>query len=243
MSSKFLDVLKALKERLSFSATGKYKGEVLKVSPKDDSSRAQNAFHELVGIIAGGLAGIGVVIFKTLSSSQAIGVFSAKLVSNPTASIVLLGYCMERHKDEPRENEVFNIEECHIFPTDNIRAFLTKSDDYFSSNDFSDFNFIENIGKERFKLIFNQAGIWVLTDNIGLSEVLKETFPPNAFFSIGPMELMFGLRECLMSTVSDIKKLKFDQDIVESFIVNHEIGFIPENIYQEWQKRFRFRVS
>ena len=57
------------------------------------------------------------------------------------------------------------------------------------------------------------------------------------------MEIMFGLRECLKQAVDDIRKLRFDRELIEVFVYNHALGFVSDEVYESWQERFHFTVS
>jgi len=242
MANKFGDMLKGFKSLLRFSATGNSKGHIITVRPKEDTDDSKASFKKLMGIVSGGIVMTTILLFKSIleaSRSQVMGAISAEPVSGHENEIALSGFCMEFHKDPPDHTEDFTITDSATIPEKSIQQFLVASKEFHSAFD-EDFIFLQRIDREGFNRCFDQTGIWVITDNIGFVDARRSIFRPDMFFSLGPMEIMFGLRECLKKAVPNYEKLTYNKELLEACWYNHWIGFIPDEKYKEWEERFGF---
>lgn len=239
---EFFDKLKKYGSKLTFRATGRIRGHVVNVEPREYDQKSTSLFGYLLAILGGGLAGEIVLILKSLSqlsTSQAMGIVWARPTSTGGSGIALFGHCLEAGKDRPDPREEFGVGEIPWLQEREILDFLkeaTKKLELIRSRD--EYAFIERLGWEGFADRFRQSGVWILTDNIGFEKVRSEVFPSPLFFSTGPMEVLFELRECMKHVVKDVTKLRFDGELLDACRRNYLAGFICDEVVQIWQKRF-----
>ena len=240
----FWKMLISSENKLKFSATGHHAGHVLTATPIDDSKEAKRIFLELVTILGAGLIGAGLLIFSTLrraSTSQALAVYKAIPVPGSTL-IGFLGYCVEATKKSPAQNEKYAIIESKNTNIERVEKFLRISDKTIESF-IDEYYFLQKFDIALFKHNFKQAGIWTITDNIGFVNVKKEIFPDHMFFTFGAMEILFYLRDILVKSGENIRNLQFDKELIQIYNLNHELGFIPDDLYRKWQTQFNFHVD
>lgn len=244
MKKDFFKKLEASRKTLVFRAEGRHTGHVLTVSPKN-TKKSKKVFSELLGVLAAGLVGGGMVVFRSMgifSGAQVLGITGAALAEDGK-SIALVGLCLQAGKKTPKNNERFCPFPAYNFPQAQLEKFLGEADHRIKSI-VDEFYFLEYFDKDKFRNDFLQAGAWSITDNIGLIYVRKIIFP-NQFmlFSAGPLEILFHLRGALSKVVPDIRALRFDKELIEAFYENRALGLISDDIFHHWQDKFMFSIA
>jgi len=241
----FFEKLKSLGNAVKLRATGAMSGHVLTVEPGDDSEEKKSKFAELFALLGGGVAAGAVLVFRSIvmgSSSQLLGVTSAMPMRQAGAGIALGGFCLQASKKTPNHDEKFATSDAEEVPQDRINTFLTASKECLDPV-IEDYYFVEKLGQGAFRHQFNQAGIWIITDNIGFARVRDLIFPEYLLFTSGPMELLFWLREALKKAGEDLTSMRFNRELVSVLHLNHRVGFITGDQYKGWQYKFGFTVS
>lgn len=243
MDGFWLSLKKAV-GKLRTSALGTLSGHVFRVDAPDDDEDAKRLLAELLGLLGGGLAVAGWLIFKSLrevSQSQVIGVTSASPTKERTA-IDLFGYCLQAYKRAPEPGELFTQIDSEEFPAKRIRNFLAVAEDEIK-NIISDYYFVFPNELDDFALRFKQCGIWVITDDAQLYRIRDHLFGLRIFYTAGAVEILFSLRECLKKAGENIRSLSFDAELMISLRQGYARGFITAQEFQQFQNRFGFRLS
>ena len=245
MNENFFQKIQEYFPNLRFRATGAYFGKVLTCELANDKEESRNKMAELLGILGGGLVASAILIFKTIvqgSSSQLLGINSAEPMRDGCLGISMFGYCLQARKKAPDDDEDF----CPISSSDiqveRINSFLSIVSEKLPSV-ADEFYFVDKLGINPFMRRFNQAGVWVISDNIGFARVRDLIFPDYLLFTSGPLEILFWLREFLKRSDESVESLHFVKELIEVFYYNYKIGFVSEEQYIDWQQRFKFTID
>ncbi|MFC1528952.1 hypothetical protein ACFL5B_03495 [Candidatus Latescibacterota bacterium] len=248
MISGFFKKLTEKIDLIKISATGRMSGHVLTVEPLDTTKKAKKPILDLMGLLTGALVGSGILVFNSIlkgSTSQLLGVTGAKPIPHSSEGIALIGYCLQARAKTPEHDERFSLtENDENIPIDRLSKFMKVSDDIIP-NVVKEYYFIEKLSELGidFRQRFNQMGVWILTDNIGFTRIRDNLFPEYMLFTHGPVEIIFWLREILIKSGENIKIFRFDDEFIKVFILNHELGFISDELYVKLQEKFGFNIN
>lgn len=233
-------------EHVEIVATGRPTGHVADVRATNNSPEAASLLKEILGYLAGGIAAGGLLLLRTCRSASTSQVLGITKVGSPellSGAAPLEGVCMQHRKTTPAQMEPYvpkMLSGEELTTTRKVGAILAAAEATLPEF-YGDYFFLEKIPD--FQDIFRQVAVWLVTDNIGFAQAKGELFPPRMLFTSGPLEILFWLRESIKRSGLDLQDFRFDGELVKCFDWNHEMGFISDDQYREWQERFSFKFS
>ena len=182
MSVDLIRSLDALKDKLSFIATGNYHGKIMDIKVKNHPfEEPRNKYPILAGIYTGIVFGaIGVYAFLKSASDTTQDMLVTDIKAD-NGNLSIFGFCLEGKKNTPTKGDNYHL--VIKSPNDNeqkILNILKRFHIYYQEVSFyNDFPYLKNKNENDYYSLLQQAVVWTATDNFPLSEFIARFFHNN----------------------------------------------------------------